>query len=323
MLQRAAENIGIGRLCGVTCHVPMKRSSRAGTPKPGQPASDAATYRDLLLFEERLKTNAARLRRRKRKYQCKGYLCGVTRLQSHLAQVLLLQLVFCIFVLASDAVLSTNLLVWPLNRLMRYLPILNAHEDIIPPPYIIQSAFCIALITLLLFYASGLYAEKIGYANRRVSPGESAGFFNTKPIPIAMCPMPIKHSDRLICTLMCARHHQKLPGHSTSFFRRGAPTSPLQHNRLREGDQRLLPEVLDDASLLSLLSLPPPILGENLYSPLALTSISASHTSDIVRRSRKGVRRKRSQWLRCPHGGSYLSGSRGVLLSTWLDGSST
>lgn len=48
----------------------MKRSSRAGTPKPGQPVSDAATYRDLLLFEERLKTNAARLNRRKRKYQC-------------------------------------------------------------------------------------------------------------------------------------------------------------------------------------------------------------------------------------------------------------
>lgn len=33
------------------------------------PASDAATYRDLLLFEERLKTNAASLNRRKHRYQ--------------------------------------------------------------------------------------------------------------------------------------------------------------------------------------------------------------------------------------------------------------
>lgn len=33
------------------------------------PPSDAATFRDLLLFEERLKTNAASLNRRKRRYQ--------------------------------------------------------------------------------------------------------------------------------------------------------------------------------------------------------------------------------------------------------------
>lgn len=67
--------------------------------------------------------------------------------------------------------LSTNLLIWPLNRLMRHTPFFTTSEDIVPPPYIIQSAFCIALITLLLFYASGLYAEKIGYANRFVGLG--------------------------------------------------------------------------------------------------------------------------------------------------------
>ncbi|GBE88779.1 hypothetical protein SCP_1401840 [Sparassis crispa] len=33
------------------------------------PTNDAATYRDLLFFEERLKTNAASLNRRKRRYQ--------------------------------------------------------------------------------------------------------------------------------------------------------------------------------------------------------------------------------------------------------------
>ena len=35
------------------------------------PPNDPATYRDLLLFEERLKTNAATLQRRKSRYQCK------------------------------------------------------------------------------------------------------------------------------------------------------------------------------------------------------------------------------------------------------------
>jgi len=33
------------------------------------PPNDSATYRDLLLFEERLKTNAANLQRRKSRYQ--------------------------------------------------------------------------------------------------------------------------------------------------------------------------------------------------------------------------------------------------------------
>ncbi|OJT02091.1 hypothetical protein TRAPUB_7448 [Trametes pubescens] len=46
-------------------------------PRPAPPSSassfhshhDAATYRHLLLFEERLKSNAASLNRRKRRYQ--------------------------------------------------------------------------------------------------------------------------------------------------------------------------------------------------------------------------------------------------------------
>jgi hypothetical protein len=45
---------------------------RSTPPAQGSyyPPNDAATYRDLLLFEERLKTNAASLKRRKRRYQC-------------------------------------------------------------------------------------------------------------------------------------------------------------------------------------------------------------------------------------------------------------
>jgi hypothetical protein len=34
------------------------------------PPNDATTYRDLLLFEERLKSNAANLQHRKSRYQC-------------------------------------------------------------------------------------------------------------------------------------------------------------------------------------------------------------------------------------------------------------
>lgn len=150
----------------------MKRTSRAGTPKPGQPPSDAATYRDLLLFEERLKTNAARLRRRKRKYQCE---CS-TRLYatcSHSGPVLLLQLVFCIMILASDVLLSTDFFTWPINYLTQHIPIFTREQHIVLSPYVRQSTFCIAVITLFLFYASGLYAEKIGYANRCVDPVRS------------------------------------------------------------------------------------------------------------------------------------------------------
>jgi hypothetical protein len=152
----------------------MKRTSRAGTPKPGQPPSDAATYRDLLLFEERLKTNAARLRRRKRKYQSE-YSTSSCAACSHLGPVLLLQLVFCITILASDVLLSTDFLAWPINYLVQHMPIFTGAQDIVLSPYVRQSAFGIAVITLFLFYASGLYAEKIGYANRCVDLVRSGG----------------------------------------------------------------------------------------------------------------------------------------------------
>lgn len=39
-------------------------------PEKFHPPNDVSTYRDLLLFEERLKTNATSLKRRKSKYQC-------------------------------------------------------------------------------------------------------------------------------------------------------------------------------------------------------------------------------------------------------------
>jgi hypothetical protein len=64
--------------------------------------------------------------------------------------------------------LSTDFLAWPANHLIHHIPIFATQQDIVVPPYVRQSAFCIAVITLFLFYASGLYAEKIGYAHRCV-----------------------------------------------------------------------------------------------------------------------------------------------------------
>lgn len=51
-----------------TCFMPPRSSP---IPPKGSfyPSYDASTYRDLLLFEERLKTNAASLNRRKHRYQ--------------------------------------------------------------------------------------------------------------------------------------------------------------------------------------------------------------------------------------------------------------
>lgn len=47
------------------------------TPQPQKgsfsPAGESATYKDLLFFEERLKANAANLKRRKSRYQRESY----------------------------------------------------------------------------------------------------------------------------------------------------------------------------------------------------------------------------------------------------------
>lgn len=56
----------------------MRASSRRNNhppipPQPFQPLADTATFRDLLIFEERLKQNAARMGKRKSKYQSESY----------------------------------------------------------------------------------------------------------------------------------------------------------------------------------------------------------------------------------------------------------
>ncbi|GHJ89600.1 hypothetical protein NliqN6_6002 [Naganishia liquefaciens] len=108
----------------------MPRSQRPPTA-PFHPSSDTTTYKDLLLFEERLKMNARMLKRRKRRYEA-----------------FLIVLIGAIVFLANKIVFGTFEL--PLSR------------------YFSQALLAVALVTLVLFFASGMYQERIGYANQYV-----------------------------------------------------------------------------------------------------------------------------------------------------------
>ncbi|KDN44307.1 hypothetical protein RSAG8_05571, partial [Rhizoctonia solani AG-8 WAC10335] len=120
-----------------------------------QPPNNATTFKDLLHFEERLKINAAMLKKRKRKYQA-----------------FLAQLVLVILVLTSDVVLNTSLVASPISLVIPYLdhrvriPVLmwwfDEPEQKIPciptpvylHPYIIPGLWLVSVTTLILFFAS-------------------------------------------------------------------------------------------------------------------------------------------------------------------------
>ncbi|KAJ1300933.1 hypothetical protein OPQ81_003359 [Rhizoctonia solani] len=140
-----------------------------------QPPNNATTFKDLLHFEERLKINAAMLKKRKRKYQA-----------------FLAQLVLVILVLTSDVVLNTAFVASPINFMIPHfdnrirIPLLMWWLDqpdekisrISTPvhlhPYIIPGLWLVSVTTLILFFASGLYSEKISYANRYVPQANRA-----------------------------------------------------------------------------------------------------------------------------------------------------
>ncbi|KAF8633484.1 hypothetical protein AX15_001411 [Amanita polypyramis BW_CC] len=120
------------------------------------PQNDAATYRDLLLFEERLKSNALILQRRKARYQ-----------------LFLLQLLAVIAFLLLEVVFlapEDSLLIIPYKFLLqRVLPhIYTPENEVALPPYIASGLLFVAITSLVLFFASGMYTEKIAYANRYV-----------------------------------------------------------------------------------------------------------------------------------------------------------
>ncbi|PIL29381.1 hypothetical protein GSI_09433 [Ganoderma sinense ZZ0214-1] len=123
------------------------------------PPSDAATFRDLLLFEERLKTNAASLNRRKRRYQ-----------------LFLSQLLLIIGFLLCEVLLQTNWLGVPYKWVLHQtLPeIYPGDADVRVHPYFASGLLFVSVTTLVLFFASGMYSEKIGYANKYVPQANRA-----------------------------------------------------------------------------------------------------------------------------------------------------
>lgn len=145
----------------------MARGSASRARQSFHPPNDPATYRDLLFFEERLKTNAASLQRRKSRYQCKHR--SSRRIPELTTQaVFLLHLVLVIAFLLSEVLLQTSFLDVPYTYLLRrILPdVYGSVISVKPHPYFASGLLFVAITTLLLFFASGMYSEKIAYANR-------------------------------------------------------------------------------------------------------------------------------------------------------------
>ncbi|KAJ7040841.1 hypothetical protein C8F04DRAFT_229226 [Mycena alexandri] len=149
------------------------------TPSPknaGYPQNDVATYRDLLLFEERLKTNAASLQRRKSRYQ-----------------LFLFQLLLIIAFLLAEVLLppDISLLAIPCKLMLRrILPHIYTEEtEVHVHPYFSTGLLFVSITTLALFFASGTYSDKIAYANKYVPHANRAlrsfnMYLNVRQVPL-------------------------------------------------------------------------------------------------------------------------------------------
>ncbi|KAF5352280.1 hypothetical protein D9758_011970 [Tetrapyrgos nigripes] len=156
------------------------------TPPPKSsffPPYDNATYRDLLLFEERLKITAASLQKRKKKYQL------------FLFQLLAIIAFLLYEVLAPP---QSSILAIPYTLLLqKVLPEIygpgtgyglgywsswmssdddnGAARELVPVhPFLTTGLLFVSVTTLVLFFASGMYSEKIGYANKYVPHANKA-----------------------------------------------------------------------------------------------------------------------------------------------------
>ncbi|KAF7292711.1 hypothetical protein MIND_01169300 [Mycena indigotica] len=141
---------------------PPSRSTLSPSPKSSSyPQSDVATYRDLLLFEERLKSTAASLQRRKARYQ-----------------LFLIQLLFVIAFLLVEVLLppDISLIAIPCKLvLQRLLPdIYTSETEVRIHPYFSTGLLFVSVTTLALFFASGTYSDKIAYANKYVPHANKA-----------------------------------------------------------------------------------------------------------------------------------------------------
>lgn len=106
------------------------------------PAPDSQTFRDLLIFEERLKQNAARLLRRKKKYQ--AFLC---------------------LVVVAIAFFGYQVLYHGHSSPHHHE---QGHEAAAATllRYVNVSILLVLATMLSLFFASGMYAERITAANK-------------------------------------------------------------------------------------------------------------------------------------------------------------
>ncbi|EAU80444.2 hypothetical protein CC1G_12109 [Coprinopsis cinerea okayama7 len=130
----------------------MPPRTRPGSRNSFHPPNDVATYRDVLMFEERLKTTALSLQRRKSRYQ-----------------FFLFQLLLVIAVLLWEVLLppQASLLVIPYRFVLGWI-LPNLADEVRIHPYFSSGLLFVSVTTLLLFFASGMYSEKIAYANKYV-----------------------------------------------------------------------------------------------------------------------------------------------------------
>jgi hypothetical protein len=79
-----------------------------------------------------------------------------------------MQLLAIIIFLTSEVLLQTQFMSIPYKYMLRKaLPeIYTQDSEVHLHPYFATGLLTVAITTLLLFFASGLYSEKIGYANR-------------------------------------------------------------------------------------------------------------------------------------------------------------
>ena len=82
--------------------------------------------------------------------------------------VFLAQLLLIIAFLLSEVLLQTNFLSVPYTLLLRWvLPdIYGSDVQVQVHRYFALGLLCVSVTTLALFFLSGMYSEKIGYANK-------------------------------------------------------------------------------------------------------------------------------------------------------------
>ncbi|KAF9447285.1 hypothetical protein P691DRAFT_760927 [Macrolepiota fuliginosa MF-IS2] len=160
------------------------------------PTADHATFRDLNIFEQRLKETAANLQRRKSKYQF--FLGG---------------LLIAIALLLLEVFLPPNLLVIPCKMFLCWLlpEAYLADTEVTLHPYFTSGLLFVSVTILVLIFVSGMYSEKIAYANKYVPHANRSlrsfnMYFNTRKPPLGakfywsplsiFFPRPEEHTSR-------------------------------------------------------------------------------------------------------------------------------